>query len=267
MEQIKKAVARAKAARQLVEGQVPRRPSFTPAIQHEPDSLPSVNLNRAWLESQRIIAHQGSNSQTARFDMLRTKVLQDMRERGLQTLVLTSPTVGCGKTVTAINLAMSIARLAESYVVLADLDLRRPQLSNYLGLKPQHDISDVLSNRASLQETLITTDVVGPSLAILPTSAPVADPSEVLTSPEMRKLTAELKAVAGQGLVIFDMPPMLVADDVIAFLPFVDAVLLISAAGQTHSQDVESCERLLPENKFLGHVLTKTDEAASSYYY
>ena len=70
-------------------------------------------LNAAHLEGRRIIAH-GSSSQNGRYyDMLRTQVLQEMDKKSWQFLAVTSPTAGCGKTVTACNLAVSIARLSE----------------------------------------------------------------------------------------------------------------------------------------------------------
>ena len=68
------------------------------------------------------------------YDMLRTQVLQEMDKKSWQFLAVTSPTAACGKTVTACNLAMSIARLPERSVLLVDLDLRKPMVAEYLGV-------------------------------------------------------------------------------------------------------------------------------------
>ena len=76
--------------------------------------------------------------------MLRTQVLQAMDQKNWQFLAITSPTAGCGKTVTAINLALSIARQPERSALLVDMDLQRPAVANYLGIKCRHGVRSIL---------------------------------------------------------------------------------------------------------------------------
>src|SRR5260370_24085055 len=98
--------------------------------------IKNLPLKAAHLESMRIVSHNKDDLRARSFDMLRTQVLQSMDANGWQFLAVTSPTAGCGKTVTACNLALSIARLPQRPVLLVDLDMRNPKGAYDLGLKP-----------------------------------------------------------------------------------------------------------------------------------
>lgn len=268
MDKIKKAIERAKA-----ETPAPRYRLPVGSPQPPQPVNSSTNLER-WvqlaadpyaLERHRIFVNQGNNA--LRFDQLRTRILGDMRDRGWKTLMITSPTIGCGKTVTAINVAMSMARQPEGFTILADLDLRKPQLATYLGVQREFDTFDLLKGRAGLGEVLFSLDVSGSRLVFLPTQMPAAQPAEVLSSMAMSELVASLKKVDKNGIVIFDMPPTLVADDVLAFMPRVDAVMLVVAAGQSRTHEVEEALQTIPESKLLGIVLSKSADKISQYYY
>jgi len=112
MEQIRQAVERAKASGMPTAGPQVRTGAGQPA-QHQadfsasrPDAAPQVKireaeLNREHLESRRIIAHNPADPRSSSFDMLRTQVLQSMDQRNWQFLAVTSPTPGCGITVTS----------------------------------------------------------------------------------------------------------------------------------------------------------------------
>src|SRR5262245_8159725 len=97
-------------------------------------------LSPAHLESVRIIAHDVDDPRSKSFDMLRTQVLQTMGANSWRVLAVTSPTAGCGKTFTAINLAVSIARQPETPALLVDLDLQKPQIAQRLGFQPEQGV-------------------------------------------------------------------------------------------------------------------------------
>ena len=263
MDQIKKAIERSKSERLP---DMPRSIMRQGAAGAESTTAQDgrtfrmLTADPAVLEHHRIVAHGGGSPLAMGFNLLRTTVTQTMTVRRMKTVLVTSPTAGCGKTVTAINLAMSIARQTPGNTILADLDFRRPEVANYLGVGANADIHAVLKGQTPLDEVLFSLDVSGPRLLFLPARSPIAHPAETLTSPEARNLVGTLRSLAQQSFVIFDMPPMLFADDVIAFMPQIDAVLLVIAAGQTTAQEVENCKRLIPEEKFLGLVLAKSKE-------
>lgn len=141
----------------------------------------------------------------------------------------TSPSLGNGKTVTAINLAISLAREVNQTVLLVDLDLKRPAIGRYFVDGPTRGISDYVSHDAELADLLIHPGIE--RLVVLPGNESFAHSSEILSSPRMTQLVEELKSRYEDRLIIFDMPPVLASDDVIAFLPYLDAVMLVAEDG------------------------------------
>lgn len=273
MDQIKKAIDRAKASAAVAAPSSRWQPA--PPLDTKPEprpqpagpNAPALSISQAQLEHSRIVAHLPGNAVSMSFDLLRTRILQFMWSKGLSTLVVTSPTASCGKTVTSINLAFSMARLVGGHTVLVDLDLRKPQIANYLGISPGLDIFSVLRGKSTLSDALVTLDVAGPRLSVLPTLTAANRPSEMVASKEIKDLVKSLTAEFEKCIVIFDMPPLLFADDLISFLPIADAVLLVAAANQTTEDELAECLRMIPEEKLAGVVLTKSDEKQRSSYY
>src|SRR5262249_17850461 len=134
MENIRQAVERAKESRgapsrleELAGPVITDTPFHSDLIAPSPPKIQGreVALNSAHLENKRIIAHDIKDPRARSFDMLRTQVLQAMEIKSWQSIGVTSPTAGCGKTVVSTNLAMSIARQNRP-VLLVDLDLQKP---------------------------------------------------------------------------------------------------------------------------------------------
>src|SRR4029079_13377418 len=96
-----------------------------------------VGLYPGWLRQNRIITNDVSDEYARAYKVLRTQVSQRMRQKGWRTLAVTSPGVGEGKTVTAINLSISLALEANQTVLLVDADLRRPSVHTYFGFEVQ----------------------------------------------------------------------------------------------------------------------------------
>src|SRR5262245_43302998 len=107
----------------------------------------SVTLNAARLESRRIISYDVGDQRSKSFDVLRTQILQEMDRNNWQIIAVTSPTAGCGKTLTAINLAISIARQPERAALLVDMDLRKPQVARRLGVGSENGLVGVLERQ------------------------------------------------------------------------------------------------------------------------
>src|SRR5450755_4038125 len=125
-------------------------------------------LKASHLESMRIVSHNKDDLRARSFDMLRTQVLQSMDTGGWQVLAVTSPTAGCGKTVTACNLALSIARLPERSVLLVDLDMRKPKVASYLGIKRDFGLLSVLQGRQNLSDAIVQVGIEREQLLVLP---------------------------------------------------------------------------------------------------
>lgn len=226
-----------------------------------------VAIDRPHLQAMRILAYDAADVRSTHYDMLRTQVLQRMDAASCQTLAVTSPRLGCGKTVTAINLAFSMARQKEQSVLLVDLDLRKPQVARYLGLKPTAGIFDVITGKCQPSEAMLVPDVCGHRLAVLAAPNPIPSPTEHLVSSAMKATLARLRKDLGRRIIIFDLPPMLSSDDFLAFLPQVDCALLVASSGESTVHDIAECERLIDPEKFLGCVLNKVTEQETPYQY
>ncbi|NWG87696.1 MAG: CpsD/CapB family tyrosine-protein kinase [Hydrogenophilaceae bacterium] len=223
-----------------------------------------VQLNPGHLERHRIVAHDKADPGSRAFDLLRTQVLHKMEEKGWRTLAVTSPSAGAGKTVVAINLAMSIAHQTQKTAMLVDFDLRKPKLGAYMGLPAGISLNEVLDGSATLPDVLVNPGL--PRLVLLPTERPVPNPSETLFSRRVANLVADLRERYESRIVIFDLPPLLNTDDAIAVLPQIDCVLLVVGDGMSPNVDVEESLRMIPQEKLLGVVLNKAEEMPRVYY-
>ncbi len=276
MESIRQAVERARAASQGSPSteisdnlSSPRRRIDSGAVAHaepSPDSN-QIEVSADHLQSKRIVAYNGSDQRSRPYDMLRTQVLQSMGAAGWKVLGITSPTPGCGKTLTAINLAFSIARQLDQSVVLVDFDLQKPQIANSLGLVPlAGGVLDLLQERSSLASVAVPVRAGRQRIVVLPTAA-TKESSELMSSRAMRNLLQDLKRTYQSHIIIVDLPPLLSSDDVIAILPQIESILLVAAVGQTKASEVEECNRHLKSSHLVRLVVNKATDANSNYYY
>ena len=270
MENIRQALERAKGAQQQSRSGVesPRiqaRQVFGDA--HDDRGLrEEVELDVARLQSRRIVSYDGLDTRSRAFDMLRTEILQTMSQRGWKTLAVTSPTPSCGKTLIAVNLALSMARQPEARIFLADLDLRKPQVASCLGLKDGEGVVSIVEGRSELYRATVRARVGSSRLEVLPT-APTANSSDIVGSEAMRTLLDEITKHSQSQIVILDLPPLLTGHDVISILPHVDCVLLVAAAGTTTASELKQCSKHLENTNVVRLVLNKVSEQTTQYAY
>jgi Mrp family chromosome partitioning ATPase len=218
------------------------------------------------LERERIVTRSKSHPAHVAFDHLRTRMLRALEENGWNRIAITSPTRDCGKTMVSANLAFSLARQPAGRTMLLDMALRAPTIVHRLGIAEHHRILDFLTGAEVAQNFLRR---VGQNLALGLNHENVRDSAELMQSQHVARVLAEMLATYRPNVVIYDLPPMLAGDDVIAFMPNVDAVLLVAASGQTKPAEIAECERAINEHsQFLGILLNKSTEAtAASYKY
>lgn len=215
-----------------------------------------VNVPNHQLERKRIIAGFYNNPQSAVFRMLRTQVLKKMRSNRWQTLAVTSPTAGEGKSVVAANLAMAIAMELNQTVLLVDMDLRNPSISNYFGLNAQLGLKDYLSGDLKLSEVLINPGIK--RLVILPGVGRAEDSAELLSSPKMASLVADIKSQYDSRVIIFDVPPVLQTDDVSLAASYFDSTLLVLEDGKNTESNITKSLQMLEGSHLLGTVVNKS---------
>lgn len=228
----------------------------------------SASVESRAMEKNKILPAVDDRGAVTAYKMLRTRVLQRMRSNDWHSLIVTGAGPGEGKTMTACNLAVSVSGDVNQAVILVDLDLQRPSLASYFGLDVRASIGDYLIGNAELEE-IVYAPAGMERLVIIPNRDPVPNSSELLASPRMRTLLGWLREQGPETITVFDMPPILACDDVLAFSPYVDAILMVVAEGMTERSSLGRCMELIGDRNLLGVVLNQSREqdSASSYYY
>ena len=234
-------------------------------------SMPSFEIERLeWvqpdidlLEQNRIVIDERSIASAA-YKVLRTRVLQRMRRNGWKTLAVTGTCPNEGKTLTAINLSINLAWHLTTSVVLVDMDLRSPSVHRYLGIDSRYGLMDCLNGDVPLVRAGVRPGIE--RLGVIMNDRPVANASELLTAPETVGLIEEVKR-GDDRIAIFDMPPVFAGDDVLAFAPLVDAVLIVLSQGTTKRTSLVALRELLQNVNVIGTVLNRSSERVAPYYY
>ncbi len=217
------------------------------------------------LERHRVLPRVQDVAVSRAYKILRTRVLHRMSANGWFTLGITGTCAGEGKTLTAVNLALALAQDPNAWVYLVDLDLQRPRIGGYLGMSYEHGLTDFLAGQAELEQ--IVYDIGIKRLAVVPNACPLETSSEHLRSARMADFINALEAQTPRRIIIFDMPPLMASDDVLAFAPRVDSFLLIVSQGLTARRTLSNAREVLSELNVLGVVLNRSTEHNDSPYY
>jgi Mrp family chromosome partitioning ATPase len=228
---------------------------------------PQATLNTAHLEANRVIAHDIEDPRSRAFDMLRTQILQPMDMKSWHLLGVTSPTPGCGKTVVSINLALSIARQPDRQVLLVDMDLQRPKVADYLGMRVEEGIISVLEGRSTLANAIVPTQIRNHQLLVLPCEGSTLRSSEWMASRQMTALIQDIKRTFPGWTVILDFPPILAGDDFITILPQIDSVLFVVGAGLSTKSEIKDCNKHLDTASVIRVVVNRALDSATNHYY
>jgi protein-tyrosine kinase len=224
----------------------------------------SFQPSSALLEANRVVDIGKSSPEAAAFRVLRTQVLQRMDEHHWQSLAIFSPSSEDGKTTTALNLAISLANDERHTVLLVDFDLRRPTIASKLGLEPFKGCDDVLRGEARVSHCLYHPESFD-RLVILPARAAMEHSSEAISGQRGRDLVAELRSRYPDRLVLFDLPPVLGADDALAFAPLIECGLVVVSEGSTRREDLLRSMELLRKTPIIGTVLNRGKYVPSAY--
>lgn len=216
------------------------------------------------LEANRIVRASSAAPAAAAFRMLRTQVLQRMEEHNWRSLAIFSPSSEDGKTTTAINLAINLANDQRHTVLLVEFDLRRPTIAARLKIPVQSGADDVLRGDARVEDCLYHPEGFE-RLVVLPARAAMENSSEAIAGPRGRQLVAELRGRYPDRILLFDLPPILGADDALAFAPLVECGLVVVSEGSTRRADLLRCMELLRKIPIVGTVLNRATDTASAY--
>lgn len=252
-----------------VEGQVDRK---TPPTTQHSSSRPSDNAlplpsqvhysatrliepSEAKLSHNRVIASEYNDPRVEAYRQLRSQVLAKMKRNNWHSLAITSAHEGAGKTLTAVNLAVTISHEENQTVLLVDLDLRRPSVSTTLGIDISKGIVDHLIHGEPIENILLNPGY--PRLVVLPGLPQGHHSSEVLSSPQMKTFIDDITGRYPDRIILFDLPPLLRNDDAMVFVPSADACLYVVEDGVTRPDDIERSMQLLEHSQLIGTVLNK----------
>ncbi|MFI5305191.1 MAG: CpsD/CapB family tyrosine-protein kinase [Nitrospiria bacterium] len=214
-----------------------------------------VEISASHLREQRIVAPFDEGPLVDAYKILRTQLIHRMMENRWNVLGITSPGKGEGKTVTAVNLAISLSKVANQTVLLIDANLRNPGVHHLLGIKEEKGLVDYLVDEVTLEELLIHLGIG--RFVVLPAGRKIQNSPDLLISHRMIELAKEVKHRYRSRMVIFDLPPLLQAADVLAFSPHIDSLLLVVEAGKTQEKEVERSLQILQGVPIIGTVLNK----------
>jgi protein-tyrosine kinase len=221
-------------------------------------------IDKKHLRENRIVTGFKPGKWVESFKMLRTRCLQSMDAMNWKTIAVTSPNNHAGNSLTAANLAISIAMELNRSVLLVDANFQNPSICKLFGIKQNAGLSDYLLNDTPLNEILVNPSIE--RLVVLPAGTQtILNSTEILRSPKMIRLVNEMKNRFASRIVIFDLPPLLSQADTLGFSPYVDCVLLVVDEGNTKTDELKHAATLLKEVNVLGTVLNKATDDRIKY--
>lgn len=213
----------------------------------------------ARLQRRHGIVRSDRSDLSESFKMLRNQVLQRMRVEGQRLLAVTSPRAIEGKSLTAVNLALSIAADFDTAVLLVDADLSGQGLQTLFGLQDARGLGDHLLDGTPISELLVNPGV--PRFVFLPAGRrAVRDSAELIATKAAQQLIREMKERYPDRYIIVDLPPLLATADALAFLPQVETTLVVVEEHTTSVPDMESAAELLAPFNLIGTVMSQRRE-------
>jgi protein-tyrosine kinase len=246
------------ASKLLFEHKLPDQPSINYS------QTRTIKVNPGLLRERRVVITLRDDPRANIFRMLRTKVLREMRENNWNSIAVTSASSGCGKTFVTVNLAIALAMEVNQTVLIVDTDLSRPKVDWYFGFTPRLGLLDYLKEDLPLTDILVNPGYQ--RLVILPGRGTTDQSSELLSSPKMINLVSDLKAKYNSRIILFDMPPLLISDNTLLFMPNFDAALFVVEDGKNTPEELHRSMQLLKGTRLLGTVLNKAGNVPDTRY-
>ena len=188
-----------------------------------------------------------------------------MQANNWRRVAVTSPGPTSGKSTIVLNLGFSLSRQSRSRTLLCEMDLRRPSLNKMCGLRTERDFVEVVNGNAPFADHGLR---LRPNLAMGAAQSPVMMPAELLQDARLGTILNDIEATYDPTVMLFDMPPFQISDDMMAFADKVDCVMIVAAAEKTKMPELDACEREIANvTNVLGVVLNKCRyEAVDSQY-
>src|SRR5687767_12018472 len=230
-------------------------------LAEEPSTREMRELRAAWTDRLTVSA-QANPLLVEQFRRLAATLHHAQTNGHLKVVMVTSASPGDGKTLTAVNLALTLSESYRRRVLLIDADLRRPSITNISHASPQVGLSDGLK---SASERKLSVLPLTEMLTFLPGGRPDPDPMGGLTSTRMQNIIEE--ASSKFDWVILDAPPVGPVADANLLAAMADTVVFVVRAAESRYADVERAIELLGRDRIFGVVLNALEPGSTQVQY
>jgi|SRR5579863_5983946 len=237
-----------------------------PSVQFQPHR---VAVDPVWTRENRLLLSSSvmtDHAPIAAYGMLRTRLLHRARAQKWTTIGVTSAAPQDGKSLTALNLSLSLAREKNSSVVLIDLDLRNPTVCRDLGVEPPLELREFFEGKVPSPQDLFMSIGID-NLMFAGSVSSTSAAAELLANSKLDELLEFIKKSTTHPLVIVDLPPLPSPDDALVVAPHLDAMLLVVSQGVTPITEMHKAIELLSGFPVAGVVLNRATEGGRKYAY
>lgn len=239
-------------------------PSARTAMPAPKQTVPIHGVDNPFL----VAAHSAGNGASEQYRKLKSTLVKlSQLGRFENSLMVTSAVGGEGKTLTSLNLAITLAQEYDHTVLLVEADIRSPSVLKYLGMKADIGLTDCILDGIDIGRALIKTDIG--NLTILPAGRMVSNPVELFSSKKMQSLLEEIKNRYANRYIIVDTTPLLPFAEPQFIANIVDGVLLVVREGYTSMDKLDKSLGLLKNHNLLGvicNAVRQSKEYKYGYY-
>jgi protein-tyrosine kinase len=255
--------SRAEMNARRVNDTLPLAPPSTQIVGHRVSFDPERARENRVLLSSSVPTDRGV---IAAYGMLRTRILHRARANGWQTVGVTSAAPQDGKSLTAVNLALSMAREKNSVVILLDLDMHNPSVCRTLGITPPTELRQFFECGVETPADLFMSIGVD-NLLVAGNVSPAENSAELLASSRLEELLAYIRNSTTSPVILIDLPPVLSPEDTLVVAPRIDSLVLVASEGKTPRAELQKAGELLADFRVIGMVLNRSSETVQGYGY
>lgn len=259
MSRIEKALEKAAQLRKSgTEAASPLQPARRPVVEqaaevrtsYNPSSVTAINPNNLFLSAlndpDSISSEEYRKLKSVLVKLTKGDVFNNV-------LMVTSALAAEGKSITSLNLAISLAREFDHTVLLIDADLRKPSVHKYLDFQPEFGLADCLADGVDLSRTIVNTGIG--KLSVIPAGKVLSNPLEFFTSQKMQSLISEIKHRYPDRYIIIDTPPLLPFAETRSLSHMVDGVIFVIKEGLASKDNIKEALETLKDTNLLGVIL------------
>lgn len=227
--------------------------------------LPTLDLDPVHLAKRKIVGFQSRDVRSRAFNLFRSQLSKRMAQRDIKVLGITSAAPNAGKSFISTNIAAALSRMPDRQVYLFDFDLRRGSLAREMGLQSGHGLGLFLEGKINdLRD--IGHQVGENGFAFFPCFASMERSAELFASDRFKALSAAMRALPDNAIVICDLPPAFANDDTAVICEHLDAYLMVVEQGVTTRKQVVGTREMLQPTPCIGSVLNRYDGGWSDPY-